>query len=188
MANPLTRSKPLTNPKTNPQEVQQTPIPDVYKPDYLIPGRGAVNHGVEIPQYSGFEPTVSYDDSKEAEAYEPYEKELAPIPVRLVDNGSRELRRFRTFKMTPPADGSPTSLLGRDENRTKVTINTDLDSGMLVAISDTREALMSAQGFRLAQVGSLTINTEDAIYFASTGTVPALPISVLVEYTQAIQK
>lgn len=167
MANPLVRPKSLTTKETNPQEMQQTPIPDSYKPDYLMPGRGAVNHGVEIPRYSGYEPTVSYDDSMELEAVEAYEKPLEPIPVRLVDNAGREMRRFRTSKFNLDVGGIAKRVLGRDSNRSKVTF---YNSGSTPVILSDNASSAQYDGFTIPGKSSFSLISEDEIFMVAENT------------------
>lgn len=95
--------------------------PLVHHSGWSMPYRGYAAHGVD-PNGSAPESHNDIFDQGEAPVYEEAEPERAtvPVPVRIVNEGSKENKEFVTGSEV--ASAVPSMIAGRNENRTGLTI------------------------------------------------------------------
>lgn len=132
------------------------PVPEEYVGDNN-PYRGIENHGVE--------PTgkpladIEYDEEVPG-FYEAVKEEPDPIPVRIVNVSGRELHRFNTWQDRIQA-GTVRAVAGRNTARNSIVI---LNTGTDTIYIGSSESVASYTGFPVNAGGTLSLNTEDAIY------------------------
>lgn len=179
MPNPLIGSIRLNTTKkvdaNRPHAVD--PRPEAYTGEN-IPYRGTETHGVPITVGpDGFD---GYEDMHSGE-YEPQEPEPDPVAVRIVTQGGRELRRFRTGTEILDSTAAPIvrMIAGRNPARTQITIK---NTGAGIVYIGESESVASYTGFAIAAGALQALNAEDAIYaVAAAGTTGTL--SLLEEFT-----
>lgn len=182
MPNPLIKSGPANTSKDVPDRLGLRPAIEGYPGD-VFPYRGTEDHGVTATD----KPTQPGDwqTGRDVEYMErPVEQD--PIPVRIVEEGSRELRRFRVFVgyAGGTTNNMPKQIVGQDEERSTVRIsNTSTDK--TVWISHSAEQASSVYGYPISAGEELVLYTHMAIY-AMSDNASDLGVRVLVEYSTAI--
>lgn len=176
MGAPPNRGKPA------PERKSQTPIMEhAVEYDYGIPYRGDVDHGME--QRFDYSNVLSEDEVTEHEDVIAVEHDIAeptPVPVRIVSQGSRELRRWTTHFVM--ADNAARLLLSRREDRITARIKNVGNVNVLLA---PENALSSATGYPLAPGEEFSTNGEAEVWgiaqaaSASGGWVNLVPSQVI---------
>lgn len=147
-----------------------------------FPWRGIETHGVE-PTDKPVEP-ADWEDGRPVEYEEP-KPPPDPVPVRIVSEGSRELRQFRTFgAYTGDNTSAPRALIGQDEERSRVTVKHSVESGV-VYISHSPETCNIAEGWPLAEGETWSTEAHTPI-FAWADSAVQLKVAVIVEYATKI--
>jgi hypothetical protein len=160
-----------------------TPVPD-NPAGANLPYRGAVDHGVP---YAEVEPTdeAHYHSGRPVEFLpEDTTDDVAPIAVRVVGSGTREIKQFRVFRSNV-APGNFTGLVGRDSTRSSIKIRNI--GAETVYIGDSM-GVTNLSGYPLATDAELSLNTTDAVY-AAVASAAAVngEVAVLVEFAQVIK-
>lgn len=176
MPNPFFRG--ITNTSKRPTRPEPiTPVMEQYSGENNA-WRGIEDHGV-TPEFDSADPitsTVDVNGRPTPITYEDPEKIADPIPVRIVQSGSREYRVFWTDRVT--LKDMPTEIIGRDDDRSSVTIlNTDAAKTIWIA-NDQTELVM--RGYPLGPGKEKTIGTEMPIYAIATDS-SAVVVGVIVE-------
>lgn len=165
MPNPFSRSQLVTS-KTNVERPKPiTPVLERVQGENH-PYRGLEDHGVDNV-YDPTDPvtnTVDIDGRPVKIEYVPEEKIPEPVPVRIVQESSREYRQFWTDRITL-SDGR-SSILGRDNNRiTARVVNTDAAKTVWIASNNADLAL---RGYPLGPGKELPISGEMPVYAMAT--------------------
>lgn len=138
--------------------------------------RGMEDHGVRGEKATD---VPGYDHERMAYQYIPEAHEVDPVPVRIVQQYSKELRKFRVVNVTVPTS-SVVQLCGRNETRTKVSIKNMAASGFIWLGA---EPFMTndVMGYAIASRQEFSLTTEDPVYcYAATADSQ---VCVLEEYT-----
>lgn len=175
-----------------------TPVPD-NPAGANIPYRGVVDHGVPVQQEE-LPDEAHYWTGRPVE-YLPEETEPDPIPVRVVNQGARELRRFSaTQPVLSFSNGNAVQqvrIAGRDENRTKLLIRvigrTDFLQSVFVYIGGP--GVTPYDGYLMTNNQELPLNTTEEVWaYADTTRQPnAIPagidvlLSVVQEFSEAVK-
>lgn len=157
-----------------------------------LPYRGTVDHGVPYTGVDPIDESRMWADSDKTD-YETEEKVADPIPVRVVNQGSREIKTFSSALYEIPAGPTsldPVQICGRDEKRTQITIYHRGSETLWVASSRDDFATNSQGGpayraFPLAAEGKLTLSTTEPVWISGNEDVPS-PTYVLIERTEAV--
>lgn len=157
-------------------QTEPTPPVEEHYAGWNNPYRGTENHGVAPDAEALITDPVEWKGTPvelHAAAADP-----DPVPVRIVNQAAKERAEFRTFGGFV-GGGSRSPVLGRDENRSKVTIANTSEN--VVYVGD--DMVTSVSGFPIAAGASLTLNAENPVYvWAADDSTVAL----LVEYTRAV--
>lgn len=164
--------------QANPAPNREIPEPEhVAGEEYNQPYRGMEDHGVTPPYKATAVP--NYDDEREGYLPTPPEKEEEPIPVRVVQEFSKELKKFRVYTTTV-ATGTAVNLCGRNEARSAIHIKNMAASGF-IWISHSLSLCNDTFGYAIASRGEIVINTENPVYcYAATADSQ---VCVMEEYT-----
>lgn len=142
----------------------------------VFPYRGSEDHGV-----SATEKPLEPSDWEHGVPVEYSERpiDVDPVPVKIVTEGSRELRRFRVV-VGYAGSSSPRQILGQDEERSFVRIkNTTSDKTLYVA--HHLEQATATWGYPIAPGDELPTSTQMAIYASTSDTVDTA-VPMFVEY------
>lgn len=158
-----------------------TPIPDNPAGDN-VPYRGVVDHGVDWDE-SQSRDVPGYGD-REVVTYEEPPNEPEPVPVRIVEEGSRERRRVRTVRAYAGGStvGTSRAILGEDDMRTRARIK-NLHATKQVFISDTLMDFTGVflNGYPLAPGESYETYSHEPLYAVVDDTADS-PVAVIMEY------
>jgi hypothetical protein len=143
-----------------------TPEPDRIA-GHNIPYRGDVDHGVPSGQIESTD-EAHYHLGRPVEWQDNPKEDVEPIPVRIVRQGAREIKRVVTQIIrlpfgNPPA---PVQLCGRDEKRVSITIH---NAGSSSNSANDRVIVGNADvsaftGHIIPWGGSLTLNTTEPLW------------------------
>ena len=157
MPNPFMRiGTPSVSKKADDRPHAVEPIPEEYVGENN-PYRGIQDHGVEPTGKPIGGP--DYEDDIPA-FYEEVKPDADPVPVRIVSAGGRELRRFNTWQEAVAA-GTVRMIAGRNNARNSIVI---LNTGTDTIYVGSSESVASYTGFPVGAGGTLSLNTEDAVY------------------------
>lgn len=180
MPNPLVR---LGQQNTSQRDSKEgiAPVPETYAGRNL-PYRGVVDHGVDV----NTEPVEPQDwtDGRPVE-YDAPPDDVTVVPVRIVEEGARELRRFRTSVAYAGGTdhGRARQIINQDENRTSVTIrNRTIDK--TIWYSDKPETANELGGYPLDAGAEKTLTAHTAVY-ATVEDAADTAVHILVEYSSA---
>lgn len=179
MPNPFIRRQAVTSKTDVDRPVAETPIPERVR-GHVFAYRGMETHGVD-PNNDAQDPEdYGYMERGVTVQYEPEDNGPEPIPVIIVQHGSKEFRRFRTVRMgSGTSDGSPTAILGRDTDRRKVTIkNVSTDT---VYIGHDQSSASQMHGYPLAANETMTVDAWSQI-FAISSTTAVVTLAMIIEY------
>jgi hypothetical protein len=177
---------------------QGPPAPERIQPEPekvagpVFPYRGQEQHGVESESHPWPEPkTEARDNQPGYQAMAPI-KEQDPIPVTIVTEYGRELRKWRTIShhVSGPA-GNVVQLVGRLPGRTRIRIqNTkafnETAPHPTVRVSHDPSILTNPQwGFQILPGAILELVTEDPVYATVETWFDAswdIPVMITEEY------
>lgn len=178
MPNPLTRRQGNSSKTDVDRPVAVTPVPERVQ-GHVFAYRGMETHGVD-PNNDPRDPEdYGWMEGQRGTPidFEPAPNPPDPIPVIIVQNAGRELKRFRTTRGS--VDSRVQCVLGRDPLRRKVLIrNTSADP---VYIGDSQQAASPMHGWPLAQNETVSIETQSDIYAVSS-TSNVCVLAFVVEY------
>lgn len=158
MPNPLIGSARLNTGKRADDRPHATPpVLEAYEGDNNA-YRGTQDHGVPSKSLAIAIDDDEWEDTVSGEME--IEKEpVAPVPVRIVSEYTREFRKFQTGRGTVGTTG--TRIVGRRNGRTACLI---VNNGAnTIYIGDT-ESVQPSTGFPIGAGGSITVNAEAAVY------------------------
>lgn len=143
---------------------------------YVNPYRGMEDHGVDGTKATPV-PDIDTEPEEEYDANQ-WPEDPDPIPVRIVNNAAREDKAFKTI--VGYATNSPQSaVLGRDAERTRVTINyTGTD---VVYLSHQSTLAVPQFGYPLSPDTHFSLLTDQPIYLGTAG--PVVRVNIMVEYS-----
>lgn len=182
-------NRPMSTSKTDvDRPIAIEPVPErVQGP--VFPYRGMETHGVapnadwrDPEQYDGYERGVEVDT-------EPVEPEPDPIPVYIVQQGGREIRRTligRSFATGTTKGGGASNVVGaRFQGHTRRSAKVKNLDTTTVYIGTSQETATAMHGWPLAQNEVWETSGEESIW--ASGTSPnESPLAVTVEWTQVI--
>lgn len=144
---------------------------------WVFPGRGMEAHGVD-PNSSPPDPTPDVFNEELVHPAEqlPPERSTVPVPVRIVAEGSRESKEWRTFAESVGSDVR--QIVGRNENRTHLIIKNSGTVKIWIG-PDNRVSKLSA--WPLDANETLSLEAYGAIYGVSDDGTEQ-PVSVVQEY------
>lgn len=185
MPNPFVKRQPNTSTTDVDRPVSITPVPEkVRGPNF--PYRGYETHGVEPNDHAHNPEDYGWMEEKRGVVvqYETDAEPPDPIPVYVVQQGGRELRRFRVGRVTTDANnGQVKSMLGRDPLRRSVTIrNTSTDP---VYIGHDQQSASPMHGYPLNQNDTLKIEGIEGFY-AISSTTNACVLALYIDYVDEI--
>lgn len=184
MPNPLTRlmgnqSREEDTPKRGLTPVEDNPAGD------NVPYRGVVDHGVPWDE-SDARDVPGYGE-RDAVVYEQAPVEQNPIPVYIVNEGGREVRRMRTVRGVAggSTNGRVRDILGFDEDRVSARIrNPGADIVYITEnLSDWNGAVLN--GYPLIQNESYETRSQEPVYAAVANANDA-SVNVIIEYAVAV--
>jgi len=157
------------------------PIPErSYAP--VFPYRGTQQHGVSVEN----QPWMPVDANEQAwqgeEVFDPEFEPVKPIPVEIVNQGSREIRSWRAVHFYV-GKTSPVLIVGQNTRMSKVTVRHAgaAADDSVIWIGHDSNVTPSLSGWPLFPRESIEINTEEEVYAISTGTADTAPLSALIE-------
>lgn len=157
----------------------------------LLAYRGYDVHGVASADVWQDVPPVDTDTIKVPYYEEPIPQE--PVPVRIVSEGGRERRLWRTYVeyVKPLTDTPARMIVGLNEHRTKVTvINTDT-GGNTILVADTAGALPLA-GIPIPSTATGNakeeFTSETPVYACTAGVVAGTVVRVVVKEEYAVKE
>lgn len=158
-----------------------TPVPERVAGD-VFAYRGMETHGVE-PNAEYAAPQDFHDELDETQQYEEEPEPEAPVPVYIVQNGGRELRRFRVTRVLTGAVGTNAiQVVGGGPLRRKTTIvNTHATD--LVYIGNDMATASPMHGFPLPAGGTFETDSNDTAVWAISSTANAVQLAVKTEYS-----
>ncbi len=170
--NPLIHPQMNTSKRPQTHEVY-TPVEEDWEGEN-IPYRGTQDHGVKHKEYDVYE-----DDYKDETVYEEYEGETRdPVPVRLVGESSRELRKWRY--VYAQATDVAQRVVGAMDNRQTVKIR---NNGPNMAYLSPDSNVSSMNGYPLPMGEELSLVTTDDVW-SCNGIVGELAnLAIVMEYT-----
>lgn len=144
-----------------------TPIAETYAGDNN-PYRGTEQHGVEDNNEP--HPTPGYTTRNVPVRTDPPPPNYDPIPVRIVEEGGREIRSMRTVVMFAPNSGNAALILGRDENRTFARFKNP-DEAQVIYINHNPHTVDSAamNGFPVGPGEHYETQTQEEVYASAPG-------------------
>lgn len=189
MPNPLMRLQRKTSTVDVDRPMAIEPVPERVA-GHVFPYRGMETHGVDPnnnwrdpEEYDGYERGIEVDS-------EPLPQEPDPIPVRVVQDGAREIRRttnFRAFATGSIKGGGASQVVSaRFQSHTRRSAKVKNMDSTTVYIGTSQESASVMNGWPLAQNEVYETTGEDAIWALGTGTIES-PLAVQVEWTQVIE-
>lgn len=157
----------------------RAPVPETVRGD-VNPYRGLDPHGVAPSEQWSDVP--AFDGTRLVE-YPPEKEEPDPIPVRIVQEGPKELRTFRVRAFPLPTNGLVSQVLGAHEWRSTVKIkNTGTVTAYILDSPSGGSSIGSApmNGYPLAQNESVDLTAQTAVYACNDGST-TVPILVIIE-------
>jgi hypothetical protein len=127
----------------------------------VFPYRGQEQHGVEVvaPPWQMGGDQVEYD----ADRFMAPDPDPEPIPVRIVQEGSNEIRAFRMYQT--PVDSVGRIITGTNERRSKCRVR-NLDAAKVVYVSHDL-TITPTTGYPILAGTDLEIEGEAAVYCIS---------------------
>jgi hypothetical protein len=159
MPNPLVNAafRGKKNRTKAPQDHEEPTEPEIIGAAVQVfPYRGTEDHGV--PTKGIYTPLPDFSDTEFAE-YEPESPQPDPVPVRIVSQGAKELRRWTTHYVM--AGSSPSLLLSRREDRTSARLKNEGGVTILLA---PENSISVATGYKLAPGEEFTTNGESEVW------------------------
>lgn len=179
--NPLTKLGPMRTSKKPQRPTPEQPVPEAYA-GHNNPYRGVEAHGVEPTEEPLDE--LDYSDGRLVEYEEP-EQQPEPVPVRVVTEGSRELKKFRPVVAHAGGTdrGRPFQILGADDTRDRATIHNN--NTATVYIGSTPEEASVANGFPIEENGTYATSSQDELY-AFINQAAIAEVRIAIEYTVGV--
>lgn len=175
----------LTGMQTPPDRPKAIPpVPENYE-GVNFPYRGIGNHGVVPTQ--GVDPEEYYDNDSydlNPDAFEtiPAEKEVDPVPVKIVSESARELNEFRTGSLAIPIGSDVLQLFGRNDRRKKVRLRVPGSSAGSVVFGSGRN-LSASNGYTITTGGEIEFDTTEEVYIVAANSAQAPTIMFLETFT-----
>lgn len=149
-----------------------------------IPGRGYVDHGVNVPAGTDFNrEETAYDPTHDLVHYEEPVHEPAPIPVYTVAGPGQGTVTHLWRTMYAVAGGAlqPRQIAGQHDNRTKIKIR---NTGAEVIYIGNTASVSDMMGWPLNAGEIVELDSSRAVYavVASTSATPSVPVAILEEY------
>lgn len=160
-----------------PAEIPHPVRPMVRNGGWVLPYRGMEAHGVD-PNSSPPDPVPDIFDEGQVEPFvqSPPNRATVPVPVRIVAEGSRETKEFRTSQESAGADVR--QIVGRNDARTKLTL---FNTGTVTVWIGPDSRVRKTSGYPLAANTSISLESYGAVYALSDdGTEQN--IAILIEY------
>jgi hypothetical protein len=170
--------------EVTPLPTYRTPIPDNIAPQYL-PYRGTEQHGV--PFGSEMAPLVEdVEGGKVAtgDFYAPPTEDVAPVPVRIVEEAAHEFSQWRAYQTYVTTTVS--RVVPRKEKRQNVTIrNVSTATTDRIWIGHDN-GVTALSGYPLDAGADQSLTGEGEIWaVADSGAVSPVRLSVLLEFSTA---
>lgn len=174
MPNPLMRmmQRPSKTPTDRPQPIP--PVPESYAGTNFA-WRGTETHGVATTQGTMDPEGIGFDaDSPDHRAtfvpIDPNDEahDERPIPVRIVQEYKREIRRWSADRRTA-VPGQVDPVVGRDEDRTRFLIRNISTAKVLYVGNEA--ATVALMGYRLDAGQEISLATEEPVFVTTTGVV-----------------
>lgn len=180
MPNPLVRLGQSITSKPVPERPQPvTPVMD-NPAGHNNPWRGIQDHGV-APNNEPEAPGTLLD-TKAGIHYQEPKPEIDPIPVLVVNEYGREMRKWRPFRSFAMIANS-TQLIGRNMARSSLYIRNISDT-VSIWVSPEPNITIGLNAFEIEPNTDLTINTQDDVWvLAGTGATDPVPIQAIENYS-----
>lgn len=190
MANPFLRGGPANMSRRKNVEDRERPTGAIEPVPEGVTGpvfayRGQQQHGVSTDRSAiGADPDEFLEASRYDIDYAEPVDEVEPIPVRIVQRESRELKRWRAIRSVANGNGSnPSCLIGREPLRKKITIkNFGVD---WVYIGHDGASASALNGYPLVANEVTTIETTEPIY-AQSSSSEAMAVVMWIEYVAGV--
>lgn len=147
---------------------------------YNFPYRGQEQHGVGVAA----EPWIPQDGDAESwegrTDYAPDETEITPVPVRIVNDSSGEIRQWRALQTD--ADGAPRLISGRNEAMARVQVANLSATATDVVYIGPDITVSRFSGYPVTPGVPVTINTTGAVYAITDGSI-TVTVAVLIEHS-----
>lgn len=158
------------------------PIPErSYAP--VFPYRGTEQHGVPVDNQPWMPVNADEQSWQGAESFDPAFEPIAPIPVEIVNRGSREIRSWRAVHFYV-GKVTPALVVGQNVRQTKLTLRHagDPTDTTVIWIGHDTNVIPGLSGWPLFPRESIEINTEEEVYaIGAGGTAESVPMSILIE-------
>lgn len=146
----------------------------------VLPYRGEEYHGVN-PNLAGPPPDINHNVwDVTAEVPFPEEKQepqMQPVPVRIVEQGTKEVKAFRVAQLDITADRR---IVERNVNRYKVTVK-NLHATMAIYISNVQGQSNQYNGYPIDPGAEKEITTTEPIYASSADGTTTIFVAILDE-------
>lgn len=181
MPNPLLNSKEM-NQSREPSDSMSDhePVMEEYAGENF-PYRGIETHGVKPTADPTNMPDWREDGRLVPVAYVPEGVEIAPIPVRIVTSGQKEVKKFRVNKYVVP--DTPVQMLPRDATRTRIRIRNRSTSLNIFIGSDS--SVTEDFGYIVGTSATLELVTTEEVW-AIAGAGNTVSIDLLTEYVVVV--
>lgn len=180
MPNPIMSMFPRnTGQRPQKEDMDIEPVPEHYA-GYNNPYRGTETHGVE-PTVDP-RPVPTHAEFVE-ETFEPPIPEADPIPVVVVTQGGREIRRSRIFQGKANANQN-NQLVGRDEMRVKIRVKNLGASD--VYIGNNNNTANAAHGWPIRQHEVWESETQGELWVLSSHATDPMTLAVNVVYSAVL--
>ena len=190
---PSQKSFPTSDDYADPESHGVDPAPDYsevirpveHKVD-VLPYRGQEYHGVD-PNVAGPPPDINksvWDVTAEvpfAEAHK--EPEMAPVPVRIVEGSTREVKDFRVAQLDIAAERR---IVEYNPKRYKVSVK-NLHATMAIYISPNQGQSTQFNGYPIDPGGEKEITTTQPIYASSADGTTVIFVAILDEVSVDIK-
>lgn len=149
-----------------------------------IPGRGYVDHGVNVDPDTTFNPEdVAYDPQKDYVHYDEPVKEPVPIPVYMVAGPGQGAVTHMWHTLYAVAGGAyqPRQIIGQHDNRTKLRIR---NTGAEVVYIGDQPSVSDMFGWPIEAGEIVELSTSRAVYavVASTSATATVSMAIIEEF------
>jgi hypothetical protein len=170
-----------TNQEVTGPPTYRSPMPEGFAAQYF-PYRGTEFHGVDPKDV----PVVKDEDTEggkvDTNYYDPPQKDIAPVPVRIVDTAVSEYQRWQAFQI-PVNSVSPILVGSIQDGRTSLKVRNAATSGTTRIFIGPHSSVTTYTGYPLGVGDEVSFQGEAPVWaIAESGTVP---LAGIVEYTSA---
>lgn len=145
------------------------------------PYRGIETHGIP-DNAKPTDPQMEWSDGTRKVIYDEPAKEIDPVPVRIVAEGSDERRKLRVWQYVLTA-GQSARVAQANPNRSKIRVK---NVAAFVVYLGESESVSVYTGWPLAQNESLDFDTQDDLWVLNPDAVNSATIALIDQYSLSV--